>query len=76
MSTTPDSGGRVVVPKAYRDTLGLTPGWEADISPFGAGLRLTLGPATLVEKQGRLVARGKGLATDEIIYALIDAGRK
>lgn len=49
MSTTIDAGGRIVIPKAMRDALGLTAGSEVEIalrdgaivlSPVGTGMRL------------------------------------
>ncbi len=35
-----DAVGRILVPKALRDALGLTPGSTVDISQYGAGLQL------------------------------------
>lgn len=40
MITTIDKAGRVVVPKAMRDRLGLAPGTELEIVEDGAGLRI------------------------------------
>ncbi|MCL2317352.1 MAG: AbrB/MazE/SpoVT family DNA-binding domain-containing protein [Actinomycetia bacterium] len=73
-----DSGGRILIPKALRDSLGLLPGSEVDISAYGPGLQVTPGGRTarLVEKDGYLVATGDTVITDEIMYALIDAGRR
>ena len=78
MEVTMDSVGRVLVPKAYRDVLGLAPGGKMDISVYGSGLQLTPGGRTarLVEKDGHLVATSDTVVTDEIMYALIDAGRR
>ncbi len=78
MQTTIDSAGRVVVPKALRDELGLTPGSTIDISRYGAGLTLVPGGRTaqIVEENGRLVASSETVVTDEMMFALIDAGRK
>ncbi len=78
METTIDSAGRIVVPKALREALGLAPGTVLDISGDGTGL--TLVPrgrtARLVEEDGRLVADGDRTITDEDVFALIDAGRR
>lgn len=78
MKSTIDSLGRVVVPKALRDALGLVPGTQVDISPYGAGLALIPGGRTarLVEEDGCLVATGENTLTDEQMFALIDAGRR
>ncbi len=78
METTIDSLGRIVVPKALRDALGLTAGTTVDISRYGAGLQLIPGGRTarLVEEGGRLVAASATRVTDEMMYDLIEAGRK
>ena len=58
MRTTIDKAGRIVVPKALRDELGLDGGAEVEISLVDG--RIELEPATshirLERKQGRLVA--------------------
>lgn len=73
-----DSVGRVLIPKQLREALGLHSGTTVDISFYGAGLQITPGGRTarLVEEDGLLVARGTHKITDEIMYNLIDAGRK
>lgn len=74
-----DSAGRLVVPKQFRDTLGFAPGTRVDISPYGSGLQITPGGRTArLERSndGRLVSRGATEVTDEMMYALIDAGRR
>lgn len=78
MEATIDSVGRVVVPKALRDALGLTPGTSVDISLYGAGLQLVPAGRTarLVEVDGSLVADSKTVVTDEDVLALLDAGRR
>lgn len=78
MQTTIDAAGRIVVPKALRDELGLTPGSTIDISRYGTGLALVPGGRTarIVEKNGQLVAQGTTRITDEMVFGLIDAGRK
>lgn len=74
-----DSGGRVVLPKHLREALGLTPGTSVDISAYGGGLQVTPGGRTarlVREADGRLVAQGNTPVTDDMMYALIDSGRR
>ena len=73
-----DSLGRIVVPKALRDAMGLTPGSTVDISRYGAGLQLVPSGRTarLVEENGVLVATGETEIGDDDVFALIDAGRR
>lgn len=78
METTIDSVGRIVVPKALRDALGLVPGAAVDISLYGSGLQLVPGGRTarLVEVDGVFVAQADTVITDEDVFGLIDAGRR
>jgi AbrB family looped-hinge helix DNA binding protein len=78
VKTTIDSAGRIVVPKALRDALGLRPGSTVDISRYGTGLQLvpTGRTARLVDEDGLLVATGSTLIDDDIVFALLDAGRR
>jgi len=73
-----DSGGRIVVPKPMREALGLVPGSVVDITPYGAGLAIIPGGRTarLVEVDGGLVGTSDTAIDDEVVFALIDAGRK
>lgn len=74
-----DSGGRLLLPKALRDALGLTPGSKVDISPYGTGVQITpKGRTATLERDegGRLVSRGETVITDDVLFALIDAGRR
>lgn len=74
-----DSVGRIVLPKAFRDALGLTPGSTVDISRYGSGVQITPGGRTArLERDatGRLVSRGDTVVTDEMMFALIDSGRR
>ena len=77
VETKVDSVGRIVVPKALRDALGLTPGTTLDVSRYGAGLQLipTGRTARLVEEDGVLVATGEGTIDDDV-SAIIDASRR
>ncbi len=78
METTIDSVGRIVVPKPLRDALGLTPGSTVDISRYGDGLQLTPSGrvARLVTEDGALVATGDTSIDDQVVFALIDTGRR
>jgi AbrB family looped-hinge helix DNA binding protein len=73
-----DQAGRIVVPKAIRDALGLLPGTRVDISPYGAGAQIVPAGRTarLVEENGVLVAAGETPVDDDVVFALLDAGRK
>ncbi len=77
MRTTIDKAGRVVIPKALRDQVGLNAG-EVEITAIGSGLRLEpLARDQLVEQDGHLVVPASGApVNDELIYALRDAGRR
>ncbi len=74
-----DSGGRLLLPKALREALGLTPGSVVDISAYGSGVQLTPGGRTARlerDEDGRLVAASDTVVTDDDMFALIDAGRR
>ena len=78
METTIDAVGRIVVPKPLRDALGLAPGSTVDISRYGAGLQLvpTGRTARLVDESGVLVATGETAIDDDVVFALMDSGRR
>ena len=78
METKIDSLGRIVVPKALREALGLTPGMTVDLSRYGAGLQLVPAGRTaqLVEVDGTLVADSTTRVTDDIVFGLLDSGRR
>ena len=78
METTIDSLGRIVVPKALRDALGLTPGTKVDLSRYGSGLQLIPARRTaqLRTVGDALVADSSTPVTDEIVFGLLDAGRR
>lgn len=78
MEVSVDAVGRIVVPKALRDALGLRSGSTVDISRYGAGLQLipTGRTARLVDESGALVATGETQIDDEVVFGLIDSGRR
>lgn len=73
-----DSVGRVVVPKPLRDALGLQPGSEVEISRYGAGLQLVPAGRTaqVVLEGGVPVATGDTTIDDEVVFGLLEAGRR
>ena len=73
-----DQAGRIVLPKPVRDALGLLPGTKVDISPYGAGVQIVPAGRTarLIEDDGVLVSSGETPVDDDIVFALIDAGRR
>ena len=78
MKTTIDAAGRLVVPKALRDLLGLEPGTAVDVSQYGAGLQLIpiSRTARVGTVRGEVVARSETVLTDDDVFALIDADRR
>lgn len=79
MEATIDSGGRLMLPKSLRDSLGLTPGSKVDISAYGSGVQITPGGRTArLERaaDGHLVAHAETVVSDDIMFALIDSGRR
>ena len=66
------------MPKALRDALGIQAGSTVDISRYGNGLQVVPSGRTarLVEEDGVLVASGGTVVDDDILFGLIDAGRR
>jgi len=74
-----DSVGRLVVPKALRDALGLTTGTRVDISMYGPGLQVVpIGRTArlLLDEDGRLVADSDTVVTDDDVFGLLDSIRR
>lgn len=69
--------GRVVIPKALRDEVGLGPG-EVEIARDGAGIRLEAVPGTGFEtRAGHMVIPEAGVEVDdELVRTLRDADRR
>lgn len=77
MRATIDRAGRLVIPKALRDRVGLGPG-EVEVIADGAGLRVeALATEGTSEREGRLVIPASGVAIDdETVRELRDAGQR
>jgi AbrB family looped-hinge helix DNA binding protein len=78
MKATVDAVGRIVVPKRFREALGLKAGSTVDISRYGTGLQVVpLGrTARLIDESGSLVVTGRTTIDDDDVFGLIDAGRR
>ncbi|HLI39494.1 MAG TPA: AbrB/MazE/SpoVT family DNA-binding domain-containing protein [Streptosporangiaceae bacterium] len=78
MKAVVDSVGRIVVPKPLREAIGLRPGSAVEISRYGAGLQLIPASRTarLEYEDGVLVAAGETTIDDEVVFGLLDAGRR
>ena len=80
MRSTIDAGGRVVIPKAMRERLGLQPGTEVEVAEADGTVEITpaLAPMEVVKVGERLVARGDGfpVLTDETVRETIERTRR
>lgn len=77
IKATIDKAGRLVIPKALRDGLGLRPG-VVEVLAEGTGIRVQV-PAdeSLDRRGGRLVIPGSGASIDDDdVRSLRDAGQK
>lgn len=77
MRTTIDKAGRLVIPKALRDRLGLHPG-EVEVTADGAALRVEpVAAEDLVEMAGWLVIpEANGPITDDDVRVLRDSDQR
>ena len=76
MRTTIDKAGRVVIPRALRNQVGLAPG-DVEVTVDGAAVRIEpVAGDDLVEVGGRLAIPASGVTIDdEFVRELIDADR-
>lgn len=77
MRTTIDKAGRLVIPKALRDRLGIHAG-EVEVTADGAALRVEpVSDSDLIEEGGFLVIPASGaVITDADVRALRDADQR
>lgn len=77
MRATIDKAGRLVIPKALRDSLGLVPG-EVEVIPDGAGLHIEpLAGDKLDDEEGLLVIpAADATISDDLIRTLRDADQR
>ena len=77
MRTTIDKAGRLVIPKALRDRLGLRPG-EVEVTADGTALRVeAVAGGGLTSHAGRLVIPGSGAGiSDADVQALRHADQR
>ena len=77
MRSTIDKAGRLVIPKALRDMLGLVPG-EVEVTSDGAGLHIEpLAGDRLEDEDGFLVIPAADSAvSDDLVRTLRDADQR
>lgn len=77
MRATIDKAGRLVIPKALRDSLGLVPG-EVEVTPDGVGLHIEpLADDRLADEDGLLVIPVADVAiSDDLVWTMRDADQR
>lgn len=77
MRSTIDKAGRLVIPKALRDSLGLVPG-EVEVTRDGAGLHIEpLSDDYLANEDGLLVIPAcDAVISDDLVRMLRDADQR
>lgn len=81
MSTTIDAAGRIVVPKAVREAMGLRPGTLIDIVYADGAIRIEFAPNDAVvdasESLPRIVpSRAPRTLSDEAVRATLESTRR
>ncbi len=77
MRITIDRAGRVVIPKALRDRVGLQPG-DVEVTADGTGIHIeAIAEGALEDRDGRLVVPASGVViSDDTVSALRDADQR
>ncbi len=81
MTTAIDAAGRIVIPKALRDRLGLVPGRTLEVRERDGRIEIEPAPSpmSLVQRRGGLVAvpdEDLPPLTDAVVRAAIDGTRR
>lgn len=81
MSTTIDTAGRIVVPKAVREAMGLTPGAPVDVIYADGAIRIEFAPIDAVvdsrESLPRIVpSRASRALDDETVRTTLETTRR
>jgi AbrB family looped-hinge helix DNA binding protein len=77
MKTTIDKAGRLVIPRALRESVGLVPG-DVEITVDGAGLHIApLADDRLADEEGLLVIPASdATVSDDLVRKLRDADQR
>jgi AbrB family looped-hinge helix DNA binding protein len=78
MNVTIDSAGRIVIPKALRDRVGLVPGIELTIEVDGTGIRIEPAPGVGLGRKGRFltIPHSGDQIDDDFVHELRSDGQR